>query len=80
MSADNLEESTPGPAMRSRDTGQRKAFFDSSQLTPTWMRNIRLQPSTLTRKYGGFQFGSPVVRTAVRVDGRCEIFSLLVVV
>ena len=46
----------------------------------TWMRNIRLQASTLTRKYGAFQFGCPVMRTAVQVDGRCDIFSLLVVV
>ena len=35
----NLDESTPEPAIRSGDTGQRMPCFDSCQLITTFMRN-----------------------------------------
>ena len=46
LSADNfkkvfdLDGSTPGPAIRPGDTGQRKPCFDSCQLITTLMCNI----------------------------------------
>ena len=42
--------STPAPTIRSCDTGQWIPYFDSCQLTTTWMSNIRLQTPTLARK------------------------------
>ena len=46
----NLDGSTPEPAIRSGDTGQRILCFDSFQLTTTRMCNIKLQAPKLARK------------------------------
>ena len=57
MSVDNFRKnmtsigSTPEPAIWSCDTGQWISYFDSCQLTTTWMSNIRLQTPSLAKKY-----------------------------
>ena len=58
----NLDGSTPEPAIRSGDTGQRVFCFDSCQLTTTFMCNMRLQAPKLARK-------CPVMRTNRKADG-----------
>ena len=42
--------STPEPAIWSCDTGQWIYYFDSCQLTTTWMSTIRLQTPSLAKK------------------------------
>ena len=56
LSADNFKKtlelsgSIPEPAIRPRDTGQQKHYFDSCQLIKTWLYNIRLQAPKLAKK------------------------------
>ena len=83
LSADNFKKifdfdgSTPEPAIRSGDTGQRIPCFDSCQLITTLMCNIcvHYQSSCVPNWLESVRIntGFPVVRTDGRAGGRCTV-------